>query len=82
MAAQIKIFSNGCDILLFNKDIEKICLYCEHAKENISGDDILCPFKGVVSFNFKCRRYKYDPLKREVRRAPHIEKPEDESFGL
>ena len=68
--------------MLFNKNIQKVCLYCKHAKGTIGKDDVLCPYKGVVSFDFKCMRYKYDPLNRDVKRPAHIKKLKDEVFEL
>ena len=49
--------------MIFGKDIQKICLYCVHARD-YSGSSVLCEYKGPVSDTHKCRRFCYDPLRR------------------
>ncbi len=49
--------------MLFRKKIEKSCTYCAHAGK-INDDTYLCVKKGVVSACDRCRKFKYDPLKR------------------
>lgn len=49
--------------MLYGKDIPPCCGYCEHAHE-IDEQDVLCSKYGPVSATHKCRRYRYDPLKR------------------
>lgn len=49
--------------------IEVFCKYCEHASPIVSEDKMVCPKYGVVSADYKCRRFRYDPLKRSPRRA-------------
>lgn len=39
------------------------CEYCLLA-EKLDSRDLLCPKFGVVAPDHKCRRFKYDPLKR------------------
>lgn len=57
--------------MLFSEKIRPMCIYCQHAKPSIGDDDhMVCPHKGVVTFDFSCRKYKYDPLKRIPRRPP------------
>lgn len=48
--------------------IEVFCKYCERASSIASEDKMVCPKYGVVSADYKCRRFRYDPLKR----APKI----------
>ncbi|WP_458863727.1 hypothetical protein [Acidaminobacterium chupaoyuni] len=52
--------------MLFDRDIKHCCAFCE---KSIDLDEqlVLCKYKGPVSFDFCCRRYEYDPL----RRIPH-----------
>ena len=54
--------------MLFRKEIEPRCAYCQHAAET-GGDTLLCAHKGPVSAAFHCRRFRYDPLKRVP--SPH-----------
>ena len=49
--------------MLYSKDIIPMCAYCIHASQGPLSDYI-CRFKGVVLYNFSCRRYKYDPIAR------------------
>lgn len=52
-----------------NKDnIEVFCKYCEKATPLATDGKLVCAKKGVVSADYKCRRFVYDPLKR----APKI----------
>ncbi len=48
---------------------EKICKYCEKSTEIPLTGNMLCPKKGIVSYDFSCSRFKYDPFKRVPRRA-------------
>ena len=49
--------------MLFRKDIEPRCAYC--ARAGRAGDgEVVCSRKGIVPEDGRCRRFKYDPLKR------------------
>jgi len=50
-------------------EIEKYCKFCEEAKTLSDPDTMLCSKYGVVSAGHACRRFRYDPLKREPKRA-------------
>ena len=50
----------------------KICLFCESASPLKSGNSLLCKYKGVVSEDNVCRRFSYDPLKREPKSPPKL----------
>lgn len=69
--------------MLFRKDIEPLCCYCQHGKE-LNEDQISCPKKGVVSPGYHCRRFSYDPLKRTPpqQAVPDFSKFKDEDFVL
>ena len=49
--------------------IEVFCKYCERASPIVSDSKMVCPKYGVVSSDYKCRRFVYDPLKRDPKRA-------------
>lgn len=49
--------------MLFRKDIEKSCAYCTHSAK-IDEDTLLCCKHGFVASYHRCRRFKYDPLRR------------------
>ena len=44
--------------------IETFCKYCEHATPLATGNKLVCAKYGVVSEDYKCRKFIYDPLKR------------------
>ncbi len=50
--------------MIFSKDIEKICAYCEHGKPILGTDDIICVKKGLVRADYCCRKFLYTPLRR------------------
>ena len=49
--------------MLFRKKIEKSCSYCRFGTMLEDGL-ALCTKRGVVSADRKCRKFRYDPLKR------------------
>ncbi len=51
------------------RDEEKFCKYCEHAKTLSDPEVMLCEKRGVVPAGHGCRRFRYDPLKRIPQRA-------------
>lgn len=50
--------------MIFSKDIEPMCLYCEHGKQVLTTDDIICKKKGLVRCDYHCRKFKYTPINR------------------
>ena len=46
-------------------EINRVCAYCEHAETLNNEDIVLCSLKGVVSSGHLCRKFVYDPLKRD-----------------
>ncbi len=68
---------------LFNKkDISPTCEYCSYGKISPDNETILCIKKGVVEKTYACKRFKYDPLKRQPRRPKAMEKFSEEDFSL
>lgn len=61
-------------------EITKCCAYCERATLLASEDYVLCAKKGVVSQNYVCRRFLYDPMKRTPQKMPPIPLPDPEEF--
>jgi len=53
---------------MFNKKMEPACAYCSYGNKSMDGKTILCLKKGAVSPEYSCRKFKYDPLKREPKR--------------
>ena len=54
-------------------DIENNCAHCVLAQPLADGDNMLCQRRGVVSGGHRCRKFKYDPLKRVPVPAPKLE---------
>ncbi len=51
--------------LLNKKRIAPACEYCSHGTVSPDGKSVLCPKKGVMRCNSSCRKFSYDPLKRQ-----------------
>lgn len=68
---------------LFNKkSISASCSYCTYGKLSPNGENVLCLKKGLVDKDFACKKYKYDPLKRQPRRPRELEQFDAEDFSL
>ena len=50
--------------MIFSKNIEKCCAYCEKATKIAFREQVLCPHKGIVDASSVCRKFVYTPLKR------------------
>lgn len=50
---------------LFDSHIIPSCRYCTYGMASSDEQTILCPKKGVVTCEYACRRFQYDPLKRK-----------------
>ena len=65
-------------------EIEKFCAFCEFGTPVPGPDgedtDVVCPKKGVVRATYVCRRFRYDPLKRNPKEKPPL--PEWETVSL
>lgn len=60
---------------IYSKDIEKICRLCVHSKiaKGVS-DYVLCSNdNGYYKLNHTCNLFKYDILKKQVRRKKDFE---------
>jgi len=69
--------------MLFRKETEKRCAICEHAI-NIDENDMLCKKYGVVSCNYACKKFEYDPLKRIPKKAaiPSSDQYDTKAFSI
>jgi len=47
----------------FENIIEKKCCYCEYASPIRETTGYICKRKGVVSYNFTCKKFAFDPIK-------------------
>ena len=50
--------------MLFDPEIKRCCAYCEESSD-LDDRYVLCSRKGPVDFDFCCRHYRYDPLRRQ-----------------
>lgn len=46
------------------------------------GQSVLCPRKGVMRMDDKCRRFSYDPLKRTPDVSPELPVYREEDFKI
>lgn len=49
-------------------ELERFCRFCQHSAELADNEKFLCEKKGVVSGEYVCRKFVYDPLKRAPKR--------------
>lgn len=54
---------------IFSKKIDPQCAFCEHGTPTPNGESVLCRKAGGIMLPYsKCKKFKYDPLKREPRK--------------
>lgn len=53
---------------VFDKKLEKRCGYCIFGRKSEFSNEVMCIKKGITDVNDFCRKFKYDPLKREPER--------------
>lgn len=68
---------------MFRKKIEKCCRYCTYCTKLDEGQ-MLCKKQGVVTDDYSCRKFRYDPFKRIPlkAKAPDFEKYDEDDFSL
>jgi len=66
--------------MLFRKDIEPCCAYCARGTR-LNDAYVCCLPKGVMPRYESCKKFDYDPLKREPERPRKI-KPSTELIEL
>lgn len=66
----------------FGEDIAPACLYCAYGTYNSNQTMILCKRCGVVSPNYHCRRFQYDPLLRVPKRGPILPSFTSDDFKM
>ena len=61
-----------------NEKISPQCMYCAHGQA-AADNTVLCPKRGVMQPYSSCKKFKYDPLKRQPDFKPDnmTFKPED-----
>lgn len=68
--------------LFGKKDISASCSYCVHGRIAPNKESILCKKAGLVDIDYSCKKFKYDPLKRQPTRPRPIVKYDEEDFSL
>ena len=59
-----------------NIDIDRICEKCEFSTEICDDFYVLCKKRGVVPAGHHCRKFIYDPLKRNPGKIPNVALPD------
>lgn len=55
---------------LFKGNDEPQCAHCEYAEITKGSDVAVCrKIGGIMQLHSKCKKYKYDPLKREPKKV-------------
>lgn len=67
---------------IFDSSVEPKCKYCLSGIPTADGIAVLCAKKGVCDPDFSCRKYRYDPLKREPTPAAPAQKYTEDDFSL
>ena len=63
--------------MLFRKNMEPSCAYCKYGSY-INYDKVACLKRGIVPIYGACRKFTYDPLRREPERPRKYHAPEPE----
>ena len=66
---------------LFGKYIEQNCIYCENSETDSNGD-VFCKIEKHSERKDKCKRFKYDPLKRKPSISPKLPTYNPDDFSL
>lgn len=59
--------------MLFSRKIEPSCSYCRLGT-NIGNGEVACVRRGITSAGSCCKRFIYDPLKREPERPQFLDR--------
>ena len=59
--------------MLFSRHVPPSCSYCRFGT-NIGGGEVACVKRGITSAGGFCRKYIYDPLKREPERPLFLDR--------
>lgn len=67
---------------LFGNNIEPSCSYCEFGTFTQDRLAVLCAKRGVVTPDFACRKFIYDPISRVPKQQPTLGKFDPSDFEL
>lgn len=54
---------------LLGNNIDPKCAYCKFGTLSSDGAHVLCEKKGILDTDYSCKKYCYDPLKREPKKT-------------
>jgi len=69
--------------MLFRRKIERACSHCIHCTV-LDEEQVLCTKRGLMPILGKCRKFRYDPIKRipTKPKALDFEKYNKEDYSL
>ena len=69
--------------MLFRKNMPRSCCYCSYGTK-IDEDHVLCTKRGVVDIAASCRKFNYEPCKRQPlkAKAPDFDSYKEDDFKL
>ena len=67
---------------LIGAAIEPKCVYCQFGTPVADSETVLCVKKGVLELDASCKKFKYDPLKREPKQPPAPQQFTTDDFSL
>lgn len=66
----------------FGKHIDPQCAYCAHSARQDGKEEVRCQLGRSWPAGGRCRRYRYDPLRRVPRPRPPLPAHEAKEFKL
>ena len=67
---------------LFEDNLTPACEYCEYGSVADDVKMILCKRSGVVSPYFRCKKFRYSPIRRTPKRMPKLPSFEPSDFSI
>ena len=67
---------------IFGENISPKCIYCETGINTKDGKEVLCRRMGVMQPDSFCKKFKYDPLKRQPEILKMMSGFKEEDFSL
>ena len=67
---------------IFGSGISPKCIYCETGINTKDGKEVLCRRMGVMQSDSFCKKFKYDPLKRQPEVLKMLSGFKEEDFSL
>ncbi len=67
---------------MYGATIAPACEYCAWGRRASDPRMILCEKCGIVSPYYKCKKFRYDPLRRVPKRPPKLPAFSPEDFSL